>query len=113
MTRMTLMVAVVAIPLALAGVAAAGSKPLTTGSCGAKPDTHGRWEVVFVTEKTRASAEKAATLVRSRGFRAVIEVESCSAYEVAIGGYTSSAAVQSALNAVKKAGFKSATREDS
>jgi hypothetical protein len=114
MTRATVVVTATVMSLALAGVASAGTAPPKPGGCGAKPDSHGRWEVVFATERTRPNAEKALKLFRSRGFpRATIEVESCTAYEVSMARYSSSMTVQQALNQVKKAGFKSATREDS
>src|SRR5262249_37174754 len=114
MTRVTLVIAAAVVSLVLVGVAPAGAAQPKLGPCGAKPDSHGRWAIVFVTEKTKLDAEKALKLVRSRGYsRAFIEVESCTAYEVEWNNFRSSAAAQTALNAVKKAGFKSVKREDS
>ena len=104
---------VMAVCLLMLGAAApVGAAVQREHGCGAKPDSHSRWEVVFGTEKTHQQAETLLKRAVSKGFHPKIEVDSCTAYEVAQGRFTTSAAAQTFLNQVKAAGFK-ATREDS
>ncbi|HLX19259.1 MAG TPA: hypothetical protein VKR23_03825 [Gaiellaceae bacterium] len=111
---MTMRLVRIAALITIAGVAAmpAAAAGRRISSCGAKPDAHDRWAVVFGTEPTLAKADKTLALVHAKGFSAHIEVDSCTVYEVEQNGYRSSAAVAAALTKARAAGF-SAKREDS
>jgi hypothetical protein len=104
--------AAVAAVLASAISANAAKPPL---NCGAKPDKHQMWEVVYRTEPTLAKAK--ATLARAEkahfNFKSSIEVESCTAYEVATARFPSKASAQKHLNQVRAKGFRQAHLEES
>jgi hypothetical protein len=110
MKRIIPAIAATAVSVPLLCAAPVGAAPR---SCGARPDSHTRWEVVFGREKTRLGAEKVLRLAVKRGFPAKIEMDGCTEYEVALGRFTSSSGVQAYLNKVRAAGFKKAGREDS
>ena len=111
MTRALIAVASAAVAGAVL-IGAAGASTNGRSGCGARPDAHKRWEVVFGTEKTQAHAEALLRRAVSKGFHPKIEVDGCAAYEVAQGRFTTPAAAQSFFNSVKAAGFR-ASREDS
>jgi hypothetical protein len=93
-----------------AGTSGASALPI---NCGAKEDDSGHWEVVYGTERTRASAHRLLVRVRAKHFLAWIEVDSCTAFEVARGGFKTRAAAQVAVREAIKAGFTKTKDEHS
>ena len=112
MTRALIAVASAAVAGAVL-IGAAGASTNGRSGCGARPDAHKRWEVVFGTEKTRDAAQKLLVRVTAKHFKAGIEVESCTAFEVSHGRYTNSAVAQAIVDKARKAGFTRAKTEDS
>src|SRR5437879_4912039 len=109
MKKLIATVVVALVATGLASSAGASTRP----NCGARPDGHHKWAVVFGTEKTRDNARKLLVRVTAKHFKAAIEVESCTAYEVEIGRFTNRAAAQALADKAKKAGFTRAKTEDS
>jgi hypothetical protein len=110
------LIATLVVVLAAALVAtvhASTSGASTPANCGAKPDNTGHWEVVYGTEKTRHLAHKLMVNVRAKHFLAWVEVDSCSAFEVARAGFKTRAAAQVMTDAAIKAGFTKTRDEHS
>src|SRR4051812_24573874 len=77
-----------------------GAAAVTVDNCGAKPDKHSKWEVIFRTEPTKAKAEASQARIKAAGFKfkTFIEVESCHAFEVSTAGFQTKAAAQKHLD---------------
>jgi hypothetical protein len=92
-----------------------GGVAVAADNCGAKPDEHQKWEVVFRTEPTHKKAEASQARIKAAGFKfkTFIEVESCHAFEVATNQFPTKAAAQKHLDEAKALGFREATIEKS
>jgi maltose-binding protein MalE len=111
------LIATLVVVLAAAAVVATAltgtSRAATAGNCGAKSDHSKHWEVIYGTQRTRPLAQSLLGRVRAKQFTAWIEVDSCTAYEVARAQFKTRAAAQVVVNEAKKAGFTEARTEDS
>jgi hypothetical protein len=104
--------------VALAAGLVATVHPGTSGAstptnCGAKPDGHTHFEVVYGTQRTRSLAHKLLLRVKAKKFLAWIEVDNCTAFEVARARFATRADAQNVVHVAKKVGFTKATIEDS
>jgi hypothetical protein len=106
------LIATLVVALAATGLAGTAGAA-TRGNCGVRPDGHHKWAVVYATEKTRDQARKTLARVLAKGFKAGIEVESCTAFEIETGRFASRAAAQALANKARAAGFTRAKVEDS
>jgi cell division septation protein DedD len=106
------LIATIVVMLAATGLASTAGAS-TRGNCGARPDHHNKWAVVFATEKTRDAARKTLARVLAKGFKAGIEVESCTEFEIEYGRFANRAAAQALANRARAAGFTRAKVEDS
>jgi hypothetical protein len=99
--------------LVAAGVMTAGAGAATPKNCGAQPDAHARWEVVFTTEPSEAHALNEQRKAAKQGFVTHIEVDSCTQWEVSVAKFSSRPAALVLLAQAKAAGWKKAHTEDS
>src|SRR4051794_3231149 len=106
------LIATLAVTLAVTGLASTAGAA-TRGNCGIPPDGHHKWAGVYATGKTRGPARKTLARVLAKGFKAGIEVESCTAFEIETGRFVNRAAAQTLANRARAAGFTRAKVEDS
>ncbi len=103
--------AVIALGVLGSAGAASAASSLTPANCGARPDQHKKWEVDFGTEKTLASAQKLVVRAKAKGFKVSIEVESCTAHEVATARFPSHALANAYYLKARAAGFHASQEE--